>query len=109
MTELERIKQSHKSQMERINESRHLVMYNMHPYDVDWLIQQAERVDSLLEKTGHNFEVNRKIDAENQRYKQALEEITKEETVTTALSDGQVAYTMSGHIARKALEGDSSE
>lgn len=26
------------------------------------------------------------------------------ETVTTALSEGQVAYTFSGHIARKALE-----
>lgn len=43
--------------------------------DVVWLIQQAERVEGLLEQTGHNFEVNRKLDAENQRYKQALERI----------------------------------
>ena len=41
---------------------------------------------------------------QNKRYREALEEIKKEETVTTALSEGQVAYTFSGHIARKALE-----
>ena len=41
---------------------------------------------------------------ENKKLREALEEIKKEEAVTTGLSNGQVAYTMSGHIARKALE-----
>src|SRR5690625_3862940 len=40
--------------------------------------EQAKRVEGLLEQTGHNFEVNRKLDAENQRYKQALELVEDE-------------------------------
>ena len=63
------------------------------------LIEQAERVQGLkivLEILGE----------QNKRYREALEEIMRTETVTTALAEGQVAYTFSGHIARQALEGE---
>ena len=47
---------------------------------IDFLYEQAERAEELKElnkliksQTGRNFEVNRKLDAENQRYKKALE------------------------------------
>src|SRR5690625_3067563 len=84
---------------------------------IEWLIEQAERVQELEgELYGNDIqmgykrmygECNRdyaKLLQQNKRYREALEEIKKEETVTTALSEGQVAYTISGHIARKALE-----
>jgi len=45
--------------------------------DVKWLIayakEQSERVEKLLEQTGHNFEVNRKLDAQNKHYREAIE------------------------------------
>ena len=85
---------------------------------MDWLIEQAERVHELetfKEEMGNRYEIwhigakkslaeKEELKQQNKRYREALEEIKKEETVTTALSEGQVAYTFSGHIARKALE-----
>src|SRR5690625_4435820 len=75
------------------------------------LYEQAERVRELEETNKKNYWIaadfkfeNLQLEQQNKRYREALEEIKKEETVTTALSEGQVAYTISGHIARKALE-----
>lgn len=98
---------------------------------LEWLINRVEELEKEIEnlvfdlkntkhfnklhkKRATELEISRSEIAnsfgeafkENRRYKQALEEIKKEETVTTGLSNGQVAYTMSGHIARKALEGE---
>lgn len=69
--------------------------------------EQAERVQELERQQKKNDDYTWKLLMDIKRYREALEEIKKEETVTTALSEGQVAYTISGHIARKALEGES--
>lgn len=61
----------------------------------------------LKEKIALNHEIAKTadvIDERNQRLIQALEEIKKEETVTTGLPKGKVAYTRSGHIAKNILE-----
>lgn len=42
---------------------------------IKWLIEQAERAEKSLEQTGHNFEVNRKLDAQNKLYRKGLEKI----------------------------------
>ena|SRR5690625_1076447 len=86
-------------------------MIAVEPKHFDWLIEQAERAQELEETNKKNYWIaadfkfeNLQLEQQNKRYREALEEIKKEETVTTALSEGQVAYTISGHIARKALE-----
>ena len=56
---------------------------------------------------GKVIQKNMELEQQNKRYREALEQIKKEETVTTALPEGQKAYTASGHIARKALESES--
>lgn len=94
---------------------------------IEWLIEQSEKVEELeLEVNAWRAEVQKwqkfykeseeshsetkellkSIVNQNKRYREALEEIMRTETVTTALAEGQVAYTFSGHIARQALEGD---
>ena len=76
---------------------------------LEYLVQQAERVGKLEDARWKDVSFVKRIRAKNKCYKQALEEIKRMETVTTALTNGQVAYTGSGHIARKALEGDLDE
>lgn len=86
--------------------------------DIEWLIQQAERAEvqkwqkfykESEESHSETKELLKSIVNQNKRYREALEEIMRTETVTTALAEGQVAYTFSGHIARKALEGTKNE
>ena len=84
---------------ERLEEIRKDVMAEgfINEKDFWYLYEQAERVQSLkivLEILGK----------QNKRYREALEEIMRTETVTTALAEGQVAHTFSGHIARQVLE-----
>ena len=82
-------------------------VYIFNTLKIEWLIEQAERVQEL-EDIIYKDERQAVLEGmyeENKRLREALEEIKKEETVTTALSEGRVAYTFSGHIARKALEG----
>jgi len=66
-----------------------------------WQRFYKESEDSHLETK----ELLKSIVNQNKRYREALEKIMRTETVTTGLTDGKVAYTFSGHIARKALEG----
>lgn len=40
--------------------------------EIEWLIEQAERVQGLLDQTGHNFEMLRKLDSQNKRYRETL-------------------------------------
>jgi|SRR5690625_723704 len=91
---------------------RHVLLRRKH---YEWLIEQVERVQELEEAIAdYAYEIGKrkralnKINEQNKRYREALEEIMRTETVTTALADGQVAYTISGHIARKALEGEGN-
>lgn len=109
MTDKEKLNKIKEKYMEREYD------YALCSIDIDWLIEQAERVQELEEKhkkyvaftesNNYNMDVEfEKLYKQNKRYREALEEIKKEETVTTGLSKGQVAYTRSGHIARKALE-----
>lgn len=82
--------------------------YNLNGEDVEWLIEQAERVQELKEQ--------------NQRYREALEfyadqTIYKEELINEASYDADgvcisndeyappVVYLDGGEKARKALEG----
>ena len=78
---------------------------------MDVIFKHIERIKELEKANKENYWLasdykfeNLKLEQQNKRYREALEEIKKEEVVTTGLSNGQVAYTMSGHIARKALE-----
>lgn len=76
--------------------------------DLVFLIQngfkQAERVGILLEQTGHNFEVNRKLDAQNKRYREAIE---KAKNAMCLVVGGEGSATKVAHdILRKALEDD---
>jgi len=47
MSELKQIKHHHERQLK--NMDKKLTMYQIHPDDVSWLIEQAERVEELEE------------------------------------------------------------
>src|SRR5690625_384492 len=70
---------------------------------LNWKVQELERNleygAKVVVKTAEKLYYEKQ---QNKRYREALKKIKKEETVTTGLSEGQVAYTISGHIARKA-------
>ena len=73
--------------------------------DVDWLIQQAERVQELEQVIGDLYENVAAFETlwleekrKNQRYKQALENIT--------ISSIPLEIDDAVNIARQALEGD---
>ena len=48
MDDLQRIKDTHESQMEQLRNGK-MIMYSVHPKDVQILIEQAEQVDKLKE------------------------------------------------------------
>ena len=128
MTDKERLEEIKNSYLEGLHRLFGTPWVSMPKENFDFLIKQAERVEELeLEVNDWRAEVQKwqkfykeseeshsetkellkSIVNQNKRYREALEEIMRTETVTTALADGQVAYTFSGHIARKALEGDN--
>ena len=49
--------------------------YNLSGEDVEWLIEQAERVEKLETQLSINTNNMKQLQKENERYKQALEEI----------------------------------
>ncbi len=105
-----------KERLEEIKAQYHLLTrngYDLGAWDepFSWLIEQAEQVqywsDMARWQNDEKFKLDQhcfKLEQQNKRYREALEEIMHTETVTTSLVRGQVAYTFSGHIARKALE-----
>ena len=92
MIDKERLEEIKNSYLEGLHRLFGTPWVSMPKENFDFLIKQAKRVE--------------KLETQYERYKQALEEIMRTETVTTALAEGQVAYTFSGHIARQALEGE---
>ena len=72
------------------------------PFDlVDWLVEQAERVQEL-ESNSYNAHLERLLDRKEQeieRYREALEEIAQKRMTYADMAEVLM-------IARKALEGD---
>lgn len=50
-------------------------IYTLSDYDYEWLIEQAERVEKLETQLSINTNNMKQLQKENERYKQALEEI----------------------------------
>jgi len=102
MSELKQIRRHHERQLK--NMDKKLTMYQIHPADVDWLIQQAERVqkiEQILE------DMDRQLYSEqqqNKRYKQALEFYADEENYCVRFEDDYEPILQdNGKTARQAL------
>ena len=94
--------------LEEIKAQYHILTrngYDLGAWDepFSWLIERVQELENIIYQDARQG-VLEGLYEENKKLREALEEIKKEEAVTTGLSNGQVAYTMSGHIARKALE-----
>lgn len=83
------------------------------PFDlVDWLVEQAERVQELEEdltkyRNGFEFQllINNSIKKQNKRYKRALEEISNADWNSEGL-DAERELDKVTDVAFKALEGE---
>jgi chromosome segregation ATPase len=77
-------------------------IYTLSDYDYEWLIEQAERVEKLETQLSINTNNMKQLQKENERYKQALEEIRGLYPLRN------VGYQVSEirKIVIKALEGD---
>src|SRR5690625_2888980 len=85
--------------------------------DVDWLIEQAERVQELknvnrvLKKANDGSERGKErlrkwvdeLEMENERYREALESLVKQETLEKDIKTGKTAISYNGMIALKGL------
>ena len=93
--------------------------YNLNGEDVEWLIQQAEKIELLnaeIETLQAKWEAQglmiQKLHRENQRYKQALEFYAERDNYQWEVSYRPqqeidcMVIDDSGHTARKALEGE---
>lgn len=86
--------------------------YNLNGEDVEWLIQQSERVQELESALNKQIEIGYKFEGEvydlakeNKRYREALNTIiTLWIASTDATDDTRLAQEMS-ETARQALEG----
>ena len=96
--------------------------YNLNGEDVEWLIQQAEKIELLnaeIETLQAKWEAQglmiQKLHRKNQRYKQALEFYADEknherewDTFTDSGVEKSEVMKDGGEKARKALEGDEN-
>lgn len=84
--------------------------YNLNGEDVEWLIQQAERVQEL-ESESYNAHLERLLDRREQqikRYREALEFYAEPKNWLPQNEDALSLITMDyGNKARKVLEGES--
>lgn len=82
-----------------------LAIYN----DISWLILQIEKLEETLatEYSVHkSFEAN--IVRENNRYREALEQIKEKGTYGTNAQTGKIEMSYEAGIAYATLEGDKS-
>src|SRR5690625_682403 len=68
------------SRLEEIKEHFRWTLNNslvprLHDSEIEWLIKQAERVESIIKHRNDILKANEYLNEQNQRYKQALEEI----------------------------------
>jgi hypothetical protein len=87
--------------------------YNLNGEDVEWLIQQAERVEELEKKLSINTNNMKQLQKQNVRYKQALEYIqraiytqhcTKNHKWNTEFEKGQISgLIQASNIVDKAI------
>ena len=107
-----------KERLEDIKErfAKYQTDYNLNGEDVEWLIQQAERVQELESELNKQIEIGYKFEGEvyglakeNKRYRKALNTIiTSWIASTDATDDTWLAHEMS-ETARKALEVENNE
>lgn len=71
---------------------------------IDWLIRRVEVLEDWQE---HNHQRNIVLLQENNRYKQALEEIRNQGTYGTDIHSKQVARSEEAQIAHTILKGES--
>lgn len=99
-----------KERLEEIKErfAKYQTDYNLNGEDVEWLIQQAERVQELESELNKQIEIGYKFEGEvydlakeNKRYREALLDV--KETLNTSLSMDVESYE-SIEIIDKALE-----
>lgn len=81
--------------------------YNLNGDDVEWLIQQAERVEELEEDIKKIIKTADVIDEKNQRFAQALETV-KINTGDPDKYDPTVIVFLN-EVAINALKGESDE
>src|SRR5690625_1884593 len=97
-----------KERLERIKER---VNYHGHlDDDVEWLIEQAERVEELEEErdewkdTAQSYYMtNQELREQNKRYREALELLVKQETIGKDVKTEKTAISYNGMIALKGL------
>ena len=83
--------------------------------DMEWLIEQAERVKELEQKVRVDSELFDKQVQQNKRYREALEFYSKRDNYESKHFDPNIVEYMStidydeGKEARQALESESSE
>ena len=70
---------------------------------MDYVEDLEKSNKTIKSQTGHNFEANRKLDAENQRYKQSLEDILTTDDFEDILDYIDRITTIAG----EALAGES--
>ncbi|MEK4305873.1 hypothetical protein [Oceanobacillus sp. FSL K6-0251] len=100
-----------------IIKDKQLQMHALSTFDINWLIQQAEKVQELEKQWSFSQKFYDKkyqrLAEENQRYKEALEfyanpQIWKEgKLITDNRYEMPLAYNDNGEKAQQALEGES--
>jgi len=120
MTDKERLEEIKEKYME------HEYDFNLIKNDINWLIEQAERVQEVEEELKELRAMYSVVNGERIRYKQALEfyadeEHYKDKQISKALCDADgvyisndeylpsIIYLDKGETARKALEGRDNE